>query len=252
MKRVIGILAGLVIAGIGTAILMGYVDNAKDEVLAAEELVPVYVVTEDVPRSVTIEEVTGRVALTDVPARLVAPGAVTDLALIDPAYVTEVELVTGEQLLIGRFVDPRVITRVPVPDGLQEISISLDPERALGGELDVGDTVGVYASFEEPPDYMKEVTDVIRHRVLVTNVQFKASDVDTIQENLDTGEDGVIVRAPKEQVVVTLAVDPEAAPRIVFAAEFGRLWLTSEGPDADTPDVATVDRPTIYPGGGYP
>ena len=43
-----------------------------------------------------------------------------------------------------------------VPLGLQEVTVALDPERAVGGDLKVGDTVGVVLSFD-PFD-----TDVVR------------------------------------------------------------------------------------------
>lgn len=252
MKRIIGIVVGLVIAGIGTAILMGFVNQARDEAVAEEAMVPVYVVRGVIPRSTPVADVESKVVLTEVPARLVSPGAVTDLAQLDQNLVTGADLLAGEQLVTARFTDPRLVTRVQVPDGLQEVTLSLDAQRALGGSLVVGDTVGVFASFAAETDSATgtdtpAVTDVVLHRVLVTGVQFGTADVDAVQENM-SGDDSTVTRAPNGQVLVTLAVDSAAAAKIVFSSEFGTVWLTLEGPRAQLGDTPIVDKTNVFGG----
>jgi pilus assembly protein CpaB len=252
VKRIAGILVGLVIAGIGTAILMGYVNQARQAAVAEEAMVPVYVVSTVIPRSTPVADVQRQVVLTEVPARLVSPGAVTDLTQLDQSLVTGADLLAGEQLVAARFTDPRLVTRVQVPDGLQEVTISLDAQRALGGSLVVGDTVGVFASFAAETDTATgtatpAITDVVLHRVLVTGVQFGMADVVAVQENM-SGDDTTVTRAPNGQVLVTLAVDTAAASKIVFSAEFGSVWLTLEGPRATPGETPMVDKTNIFGG----
>ena len=60
-----------------------------------------------------------------------------------PAGSTTVDLQPGEQLLAGRFARPRALQApgtVAVPAGLQEVSVQLEPQRAVGGRLAAGDT----------------------------------------------------------------------------------------------------------------
>lgn len=252
MKRIVGLLVGLVIAGIGTAILMGYVNQARQDAVAEEAMVPVYVVGTVIPRSTPVADVQKDVVLTEVPARLVSPGAVTDLAQLDQNLVTGADLLAGEQLVAARFTDPRLVTRVQVPDGLQEVTVSLDAQRALGGSLVVGDTVGVFASFAAETagaddQGTQAVTDVVLHRVLVTGVQFGTADVDAVQKNM-SGDDKTVTRAPNGQVLVTLAVDTAAASKLVFSSEFGTVWLSLEGPRASVGDTPIVDRTNVFGG----
>lgn len=255
MKRIVGILVGLVIAGVGTAMLMGYVNQARQDAVAEEAMVPVYVVSSVIPRSTPVGDVGQDVVLTEVPARLVSPGAVTDLAQLDQNLVTGADLLAGEQLVAARFTDPRLVTRVQVPDGLQEVTVSLDAQRALGGSLVVGDTVGVFASFaaetmstgDTGGTGTQAVTDVVLHRVLVTGVQFGTADVDAVQKNL-SGDDKAVTRAPNGQVLVTLAVDTAAAAKLVFSSEFGTVWLSLEGPRASVGDTSIVDRTNVFGG----
>ena len=78
-RRIIGILAAMVLAIIGTVALVGYVQSAKDKAVADEALVDVYVVDELVPKGAEAETIKSSVSLEQVPARLKQPGAITDL-----------------------------------------------------------------------------------------------------------------------------------------------------------------------------
>ena len=57
-RKIIGVLAALVLAGIGTAALVVYVESAKDQAVAAEALVDVYVVSETIPKGTPVGEIT--------------------------------------------------------------------------------------------------------------------------------------------------------------------------------------------------
>ena len=105
-RKIIGILAALVLAGIGTAALVIYVESAKDQAVAAEELVDVYVVSETIPKGTPVGEIKESVEATEVPAKVLADDAVTDLADLDDELVAAVDLAAGEQLLTSRLVDP--------------------------------------------------------------------------------------------------------------------------------------------------
>ena len=82
-RKIIGVLAALVLAGIGTTALVVYVESAKDEAVAAEALVDVYVVSETIPKGTPAGEITQSVEATQVPARVLVDDAVTDLDGLD-------------------------------------------------------------------------------------------------------------------------------------------------------------------------
>lgn len=280
MKRqVIGITIAVVLAVAGTFALISYVKSAKDDAIEDEQLTQVYVISDDIARGTPVNAMTDVVALTDVPARLVAPDAVTDLTTLDDTFVASVDLQRGEQLLENRLVDPRTLVRVDVPDGLQEITIALSPERAVGGELFAGDTVGVLFSFDpfqtsvsgassdpaiDPPgDPAAPVTTVAAptmtpnmthftlHKVLVTAIQFSRVDTQRAaevsnDESTDTTLDPALAEAPAAQLLVTLAVSAPEAEQLVFASEFGSIWLTAEGPDATEEGTRILTLDGVY------
>lgn len=234
MRRILGVLAGLVAAVIGTLILMSVVENSsssKDD--EAPQLASVLVVRELVPRQTRIDQIVPNVELVQIPVDLVAPGALSSLDGIEPGLVTSTELLPGEQLIVDRFVDPRVQTRITVPEGLQEVTISLPTTQAAGGSLVAGDLVGVLASFNAPgPDNSQvSTTSFLLHQVLVTAVKFSNGDATAIEQGLGLNPNSVN-RYTNDQIMVTFAVESADAARIVFASEYGSLWLTLESVNA--------------------
>jgi pilus assembly protein CpaB len=241
-RRILGIFTAFLLAGIGTFALVGYVQSARENVVAQEALVEVYVVTDLVPKGAEAEFITSSVKLTAVPARLKQQGAITDLADVG-ANVAANDLQPGDQLLAARLV-PQVEDSADVTDKVQ-ISVQLTAERAVGGSLAKGDLVGVYLSFDPfdsfetdavsavavaapetpaPPDTQKKTPHATRlefQQILVTNVQ-------TINPPVASGagDDTDIEQVTASHYVVTLALSPEESERFVFASEFGRVWLS--------------------------
>ena len=86
-------------------------------------------------------------------------------------------------------------------------------------------------------------TNIILHKVLVTNVQVERAP--TAAPSADTELQQVQI-APTGNLLVTLAIDPENAERIVFTAEYGALWLAAETPGASEEDNQIQTRSIIY------
>lgn len=232
-RRLIGLITSIVLATVGTAALVAYVRSAEDRALADERLVEVLVVSERIESGTKATDVGGAVRAQQVPSKVRAAGAVDDLDDLGE-LVAEVDLLPGEQVVKSRFVEPRVVQRGDVPAGKHELTVPLDAARALGGRIIPGDTVGVVASFES--DGAEEVSHLIFHKVLVTAVQREAGEPSDADETDD--------EKPQGNLFVSFAVDASTAEQLVFAAEFGKIWLTSEptdAPEAGT-EIQTVEK----------
>ena len=150
-KRVLAVAAAAVLALIGTLAILAYVRDADDRARADLELVEVYVVDDRIAAGSDADEIRGSVGLEPVAAGTVVDNVVTDLETLE-GRVAAVDLLPGEQLLDARLIDESVYddsrsTLTSVPAGKHEITISLDPERAIGGQVAPGDTVAVVGSF---------------------------------------------------------------------------------------------------------
>lgn len=252
-RRVIAGIIAVVLAAAGTAVLVMYVRGAEERALAGQEAVEVLVVTEAIEKGTPAQDIAGRVETRQVTANVRAQGSVDDVAEL-AGEVAVVDLVPGEQVLAERFADPATLQttgQVAVPSGMQVVSVELEPQRAVGGQIAPGDTVGFIASFtgassegsQDAPANAQAAeggptTGFVLHKVLVTNVQGSP-----VPDSEDETRDGT----PDGAQMVSLAVEAGDAERVVFAAENGSIWLTNEPQDAveEGTQIQRLDR--IYP-----
>lgn len=261
-KKVVGIGAAVALAALGTLALTTYVGGAADRARAGEDLVDVFVVDEPVKAGTGVSELAKSVRAEQVPAKVRASDAVVSFKALE-GLVVSVDLVPGEQLLQSRFVNPATsqVARsalTNIPEGLLEVTVELDPERALGGDLRAGDTVGVVASFERKDSAdagatadpaaaggTPSTTSLTLHKILVTKVKAEAASTTT-----KSGDLRAVQAPPTGKVYVTLAVDPGTLERLVYCVEFGRIWLSYEPREAPESGTRIVTRSNVYAGTG--
>jgi len=244
-RRFLAAVAALVLLVAGTAVLLAYVHGADSRALAGARTVDVLVVDKPIAAGTAGSDIAGMVSSEAVPAKVALPGRVTDLADLTGRVAT-VALEPGEQLLTARFQRPADLQApgtVAVPAGLQEVSVVLEPQRAVGGRLAAGDTVGVLVSLK--PDGRLPETHAVLHKILVTQIQ-GAPAADPSQTSGTTQTASAASAAPTQSLLVTLAVSAAQAEDVVFGAEHGTLWLTLENKDARVTGTGVVTPDTIY------
>jgi pilus assembly protein CpaB len=216
--------AGL-LALVGATVLINYVRGADARAQAGESAVPTLVVQREVAQGTTADQLAAMVSVVDVPARLVAPDAVTDLADLQ-GLVTKSTLYPGEQVLRDRFDKAGAENTAPKQDGKQQVSLALDPQRAVGGDLGEGDTVAVFVTVTvadpENGGTGFRTSRVVERDVTVTRVAGGSS-------SLGTDSSGAIGEAVGSVVTVTLALLPEEVPAVIAGMEAQTVWLSLTG-----------------------
>lgn len=238
-RRLLAAIAALLLAATGAVALLAYVRGADARALAGVQTVDVLMVDQLIAAGTPGEAVADRVRTARLPAKAVAPGGVTDLDQLVGRFAT-VDLQPGEQLLAGRFAAPEDLTvpgTVPAPAGTAEVSLSLEPQRAVGGRLAAGDTVGVHVSIPGDPP----TTGSVLHRVLVTQVQGAPS-----QGSEDAQTASLGGAAPTNNLLVTLAVRAEQAEAVVFGMEHGTVWLSLEPEGTNTAGTEVLNPGNVY------
>ena len=280
-RRIVGLVAAMLLALVGTVSLVTYVRSAKDKAVAQEALVDVYVVDTFVPKGADPDTIRSSVEIEQVPARLMQTGAVTDLEVIGD-QVAASDLQPGDQLLAARLGLEESVSD-EVTDKVQ-ISTLLEAQRAVGGAIQKGDLVGVYVSFdpfntdeageasgstdaaeatavdafgtvsteatspEEPagPAKTPNVSRLEFRNVLVTNVQTTSAPVAAVTADTESADEATIAQVSGTQYVVTLAMSPEQSERFVFATEFGRVWLSLDPAGVDDDGTRPVTLADMF------
>lgn len=250
--RLLGGLTALLLAIVGSVLMFNYAQAADNRAQQGLEPVEVLVVEKAVTAGTPVAQLSESLKLTTLPRKAVPAEAIGSLSDFS-GKVTSVDLQPGEQLLKARLVDPNALATpgtVPVPAGMEEISLLLEPQRVIGGRLAAGDTVGVFISYkldekvsvDAPVNSdlkgFKEYTQMAFHKVLVTSVQ---------QAPPESSKDSASANGPalpSGSVYVTLARNDADASKIVFGAEFGKIWLSKETADSkdSKPGLVTLGK----------
>lgn len=248
--RLLGGIAALLVAIVGTVLLIMYVQNADNRALADTETETVYVVEKAVAAGTSVNKMTDSVVKKEVPKLAIAADAVTNIDDVNDK-VAAVALVPGEQLLSTRLVEARAFlgpSRVQVPVGMQEITLKLPIERVVGGKITAGDTVGVFLSVKDTGANASG-TQLTFHKVLVTAAQFSNGSAAKSQEASPSDDKNAGALASKKSAsddtyLITLARNSTDAERIIFATEFGSVYLSKEPTNAveATSGVVTSTR----------
>ncbi|WP_024475599.1 Flp pilus assembly protein CpaB [Arthrobacter sp. CAL618] len=243
-SRIIGAIAAVLLAIVGAVLLVQYVGAAEERAFSGTETRTVLVVRDglSIPEGTAAENVVDFVIEEAVPSKVVPDDSITSLDQV-VGQVTSVELVSGEQVLSSRFVDPAAVESeelIQVPDGMQEVTILLEPQRAVGGQIKAGDTVGVFISLDGGGEVNPlPVTHLTLHKVLVTNIQ----GLPTPLEESDTPSSTPV---PSGSLMVTVARPAPDAEKIVYGQEFGRIWLSKEPGTASEDGTRRITSDEIY------
>jgi pilus assembly protein CpaB len=271
-KKVVGVIAAVVMAIIGTGVLVLFVRGAEDRALEGEELVRVLTADATIPAGTPAEQLVELVSEEDIPTKVAPEGVISDLASVT-GLVTNAEMVPGEVLLVNRFVDPENFTasrgNVEVPEGLLEVTIAMSQEQFIGGVPVPGNSVALVALGERtdfinptadplanlPVDPAQQTTEeelkvakIIIQQALVTNVQGNPLPVQAAGATADPTQR---VAPAEGSVLVTLAMEGPDVERLVYVRDAqslnANLHMALHSGDALVPSTGISVENVINP-----
>lgn len=248
MIRIIGAIVAVILVVVGGLAIFLYVQDADTRAAQGQKLESVYVVRTQIPKGTSGASIGNQVKIERLPALAVEPGTVTSLASIQNK-LTNIDLLPGEQLVQARFSSPQELAAggsVPVPKGLQTITVAMPAPEVVGGNVHAGDRVGiVYTGASGAPGAGGTVTQFLYQQVLVTNVTYGTTAVQQSNTSGSTNATSGSTNAASQSagtLMVTFAVTDVQASKIAFAAQQGNtLWLTlqNSGTTGGSPQVTS-------------
>jgi pilus assembly protein CpaB len=255
-SRLLAGAAAVVLAIVGAMLVISYAQGADQRAVKDLEPVDVLVVKTAIPAGTPVESMAASLVTEQVPASAVTGSSLKSLDSFK-GKVAGVDLVPGEQLVSERLVvleDVKVGGSVKIPAGLQEVSFQLEPDRVVGGRLAPGDHVGVFVSMDEgglEDRADKETTKLTVRKALVTAVQRAPQPAATAQPTPSASADPNApnpqdTTLPEGSLMLTVAVSDVDAAKIVFAAEYGKMWLSKEPTNAKDSGPRIIQRSEVY------
>ena len=210
----------MVMAITATLAVFLYIQGIEEAAASGPNSVSVIVANEDVPAGASLNDLIaeGIFNKESVPEDLVIPGAVTSLTQLD-GRETSAGIVAGEQVTSARLRGGS--GRLPggtlgIPEGHQALTIPLESARVVGGAVQAGDRVTLFASFSGSGQFQTAATVSL------------VPDAKVLEINQSNEAEGA---GEGETLLITLALEPRDGQKVVFALEQGSIWLSLLAPE---------------------
>jgi len=212
-RGMVGLVA-FALATIATFSIFLYVHGVKRKAETGGAQVAVIVSKKDIPAATNLDVLISSGVFTSetIPKTDMVQGAVTSLEQLKGRR-TSVPILAGEQIPVARL---QGSTALPggtfgIPVGYEAMTLSLDPTRIVGGLVQTGDHVSLYAAFQPPVTSYETVT-------LVPDVRVLRIQKPSAGQPATTG------------TMITMALKPSDAQKVVFAQENGKVWIGLQPP----------------------
>jgi len=233
-RRTIALVVAIVLAAVAAVALVSYVQSVNNKNRRNSNPVTVFVAKAVIPAGTSGDSAISQGLIKDlvIPLSARTDGAISSLDQIK-GKVAAVDIQTNEQILISRFNAPGTIgasgatgaIRLGVPSNLQAISIQVGVPPGGAGFIQVGDTVSVLADMD---------ISIINGPALGHTVGYVAQDVkvlavgqlQTVAPTTPGQSQSQQTQQPSNQILVTLAVNPAQAQRLVLGTLDGQLYFT--------------------------
>ena len=226
-RRTLLLIAALVVAALGTAMVFIYVNNADNRAQADATLVKVLVATQGVAAGTTAADASadGAFEIREVSDASLATGAMSDISAISD-QVALAPIFEGQQILTQMFGSVANTSALSVGKGEIAIAVELGDPNRVAGFVEPGSQVAVFATVEDANQEQET-------RVLLTRSDVIAVGASTVTTQTTTDDSGESTTEEISRTILTLALTQQNAQRIIFAQEQGPLYfgLLPEGTD---------------------
>jgi Flp pilus assembly protein CpaB len=233
--RGLTLIVSVLLAAVAAGAVFMYVRGVQDETRAEQERVSVIVAKQDIPPGSDLNTLisAGAFTTTEIPRISLVRGVVTSLQQLQ-GQESSSPILAGEQISSARLRGEAELGGgvLGIPPNHKAVSLPLEAPRALSGVLRTGDHVSVYATFQEAAGVTAkfnvnpsagtasgQVTAVPGLTITVV------PDVQVLQVASPTSSGIGTSAEGSETVVVTMALEPRDAQRVIFAMERGEVWL---------------------------
>ncbi len=245
-RRVIAITAAVLLAIVGVVAVVLYANGADQRAIASAQPRTVFVSARAVPAGTTLNDAIagGLIVETTLPAKSVPVGSLTAVTDDNKSLLALSEIAPGEYIQTARFgTTPQGSQAIRVPNGQIAMSLNLsDPARvgtfvAPGSHIVLYDTIAG-ATATGGASSPQPGTHVLFDDVLV--IAIGATALTPAQPN------GQATAAQQGGTLVTLALSPEQAPRLVHALQNGTLYAGLRGSDVKIDSALVVTEANVF------
>ncbi len=253
-RRVVAVLVAVLLAIGGAALVINYAKNADARAIADNQPARVYVARQTIPAGTTLKDAQRKdlITETNVAAMAVPAGALKEIGPDNNSLLALSDVRAGEFLMTARFgATPVGVKAIEVPPGMLAISVQLSDPARVGKFVTPGSHIAIYATYK-----IKALGNDAKSKAIndqdVKGTQVLLSDVLVI----GMGDSALAAPKPVEGsdqnknaepgFLVTLAVKPEDAARLVHGVNNYTLYAGLRGADVKVDPKSQTNDLTIF------
>lgn len=263
-RRITAISLALLLALLGTSLVIVYVGRADARALEDVEAVTVLVAKAPVAKGVTagFAQAEGLIGTEQLPRKVVPAESLTQLAPSDAGLVFASDVTAGEIIQRPRLVqaaEAEADQGLKIPDGKLAVTVQLEDPARVGGLVQPGSEIAIFDTFTVHPGRApgpqpsgavqtleggvdaNHATRVLLPRVAVLAIGTTTSAAPPAPAAEDEQSSSSGQPDPAMSALVTVAVDQNEAERLIHATRTGLLYLglldtyeVQPGPGVDT------------------
>jgi len=256
-RRIVAIFAAVAVALVGVAAVLLYARGADARAVASQQPTNVYVVQSVVPAGTTLKDAVqnGLIIKTSVAAKGVPSGALSAVDGSNGGLYATTDIQPGEYVLAARFgTKPVGEKAIEVPAGMVAVSVALPDPARVGTFVTPGSKVVLYDTFTSVAASSASTKTIggaaaaagQSTRVLLDDVLVIAMGEASLTPAQTTTADGEAAPAPVRGALMTVAVSPADAARLVHGIQTGSLYAALRGTDAKIDLGKVVSEASLF------
>ena len=250
-RRSMLLIVAVLIAALGTAMIVLYVKGIDDRATEGQELVEVLTATAiiEAGETVTAAQEAGKFEAKEVRRDDVVAGAldstesIADLVALGTVY-------PGEQIISDRFGSLGSIENLVIPDDKMAISVELTDFERVAGFVNPGSEVAIFGTAATPtrrlPDGTEQTLSSVT-RIILSRIPVIGVGTTSVSSRVTTTEEGAQVTEQVPRTILTVAVTQAEAEKLVLADRTLDLTFALLGDETDSRDKAGVNPVDILP-----
>jgi pilus assembly protein CpaB len=260
-RRLLAILAAAVIALVGVASVLLYARGSDARAIEANQPTVVYISKGQVPSATSLNDAVraGLIEKTSVPAKGLPSGALTSVTDANKSLLALTDIAPGEYILASRFgTTPLGTKAIEVPAGMVAVSVQLTDPARVGSFVTPGTHIAIFDSYKIKAigsdakakalnDADVHGTSLLLADVLVIGMGETAlnpgSQPDAKSEDPAAQQQAA---AGNASFLVTVAVTPQDAARLVHGINNGTLYAALRSADLKMGSTTRVDDLNLF------
>lgn len=250
-RRSVLLIVAVLIALIGTSLIVLYVQGIDKRATEGQELVDVLVATDAVEAGEPVDSAqeAGKFEKKQVRRVDVVDGALSSTGSISGLVATS-SIYPGEQLIAKKFGSLGDTQSLVIPDNKMAVAVELTDFERVAGFVNPGNEVAVFATPQDlsmllPDDKERKLGDYTR--VVLTRVPVIGVGTTSVTSRTTKTEDGDQVAEEVARTILTLAVTQDEAEKLIQADRNSDLTFALL-----TDDSKVEDSPGVKPGDLFP